>query len=75
MLERRAQRLHIAHDEKFRDMNGMRLMYQNVTYVATDGQQGMPAASTWMRKVWGLLQKAPEVFEMILLEFTRRYGC
>lgn len=31
----RAERLGIEHDEKYRNLNGMKMMFQNVAYVAS----------------------------------------
>lgn len=73
-LTKRADKLGIEHDEKFRNLNGMKMMFQNVVYIATDGQQGMSATSSSMRKVYGMLSKSPDVFELILQEFTKRYS-
>ena len=55
----RAQRLGIEHDEKYRNLNGMKMMFQNVVYVATNGQQGMSAASTAMKKVYEMQNTSP----------------
>ena len=41
VLNYRADRLGIAHDEKFRNVNGMNMTYQNMVYVMTNGQQGL----------------------------------
>lgn len=46
----RAERLGIEHDEKYRNLNGMKMMFQNVAYVASNGDHGMSAASSAMRK-------------------------
>lgn len=73
VLSVRAQRLGIEHDEKYRNLNGMKIMFQNVVYIATNGQRGMSASSSSMRKVYGLLNSTPEVFELILEEFAQRY--
>lgn len=72
-LVRRANKFGITHDEKFRNLNGMKLMLQNVIYIATDGQQGMSSTSSSMRKVYRLLNSAPDVFDLILDEFQKRY--
>ena len=74
VLTKRADKLGIEHDDKFRNLHGMKMMFQNVVYIATDGQQGMSATSSSMRKVYGMLSKSPDVFELILQEFTKRYG-
>ncbi len=73
-LTKRADKLGIEHDEKFRNFNGMRMMFQNVVYIATDGQRGMSATSSSMSKVYGMLSKSPDAFELILQEFTDRYS-
>lgn len=72
-LIKRADKLGIVHDEKFRNLNGMRMMFQNVVFIETEGKQGLSAASTSMQKVYSLLLSNPEVFEMILAEFNRKY--
>ena len=72
-LVKRADKLGIAHDEKFRNLNGMKMMFQNVVFIATEGKQVLSAASSNMQKVYSLLLSNPEVFEMILAEFNRKY--
>lgn len=72
-LLKRADKLGIAYDEKFRNLNGMKMMFQNVVFIATEGKQGLSAASSSMQKVYSLLLSNPEVFEMILAEFNRKY--
>ena len=69
----RAQKLGIKHDEKFRNLNGMKMMFQNVAYVASNGDHGMSAANSAMRKVYDMSNSSPEVFDLILKEFTKRY--
>ena len=69
----RAELLEITHDEKFRNENGMKMMYQNVVYIATNGQQGLSATSSRMQKVYSLLRTNPDVFMMILEDFNRHY--
>ena len=72
-LRKRAEVLGIPHDEKYRNLNGLKIMYQNVRYIATNGQCGMSSTSLSMRKVYGLLATAPEVFDLIQKEFEERY--
>ena len=69
----RAERLGIEHDEKYRNLNGMKMMFQNVAYVASNGDHGMSAASSAMRKVYDMSNSSPGVFDLILKEFTKRY--
>ena len=51
----------------------MKMMFQNVAYVASNGDHGMSAASSAMRKVYDMSNSSPEVFDLILKEFTKRY--
>ena len=69
----RAQKLGIKHDEKFRNLNGMKMMFRNVVYIATNGHQGLSSTSSSLQKVYKMLHTNPDVFELILEEFTRRY--
>ena len=73
MLNLRAQKLEINHDEKFRNLNGMKIMFQNVVYIATDGRQGMSSVSNSMRKVYDMSIISPEIFNSILEEFKSKY--
>jgi len=72
-LNKRADLLGIHHDKKFRNLNGMKMMYQNVVYVATNGKQGLSAVSHAIYAVYDMSQKSPDVFEMLLTEFNDRY--
>lgn len=72
-LAKRADKLGIEHDEKYRNYNGMKMMFQNVAFIATDGKKGLSAASMGMQKVYSLLVTNPDVFDMILEEFNQRY--
>ncbi len=44
-LKRRADFLHIEHDEKYRNVNGMRMIYQNVRDADTNGENGLSGTS------------------------------
>lgn len=72
-LNKRARILGIPHDEKFRNLNGMKLMYQNVSYVASHGMQGLSAASKKMYLVYDLFMTKREVFDLILHEYLNKY--
>ena len=73
ILRRRADLLDIRHDEKFRNISGMTMMYENVVYIFTHGQQGMSSVSKAMRQVAEMSEKCPDVFNLILSEFYRKY--
>ena len=72
-LNFRADTLGIKHDEKYRNISGMKMMFQNVVFIATDGGKGMSSVSNSMRQVYDLQRTSPEVFNMILQEFSKRY--
>lgn len=72
-LKKRADKLGITHDEKFRNYNGMKMMYLNIVYLATDGKYGLSATSIRMQKVYSLLLSNPDVFDMILEDFNHKY--
>ena len=44
-LNKRADALGIDHDEKYRNYNGMKIIFQNVRYADTDGEEGMANTS------------------------------
>lgn len=73
ILIQRAKVLGIEHDDVYRNFNGMKMMYQNVEYIASDGQHGLSGASKAFVEVYQMRNKCPYVFEMILHEFTRKY--
>lgn len=72
-LIRRADRLGVEHDDKFRNLNGMKMMYQNVQYIMSNGRYGLSASSTRMKKICALLTTNSDVFEMILEDFNQKY--
>lgn len=73
-LRRRAEVFNIPHDEKFRNLNGMKMMYHNVEYVSTWGDQGLSDASSLMREVYYLCKTNQVIFNQILSEFKHHYN-
>ena len=74
LLNRRADLLGIPHDEKFRNLNGMKLMYQNVVYIATNGATGMSSYSQLMEQTYNLAINDRELFEGQLSKFFVKYA-
>lgn len=72
-LNRRAEQFGILHDEKYRNMNGMKLQYQNVDCIATNGARGLSSYSEAMKIVFQMSQLCPKAFQLILREFNLRY--
>lgn len=73
ILNRRADILNIPHDDKFRNFNGMKCIFQNVRYVATDGEIGLPSASKLHYIVIDMYNNERERFDRILEEFYLKY--
>ena len=73
VLIKRAKTLGIEHDDVYRNFNGMKMMYQNVEFIASDGRHGLSGASKSFVEVYQMRNKCPYVFEMILHEFNRKY--
>ena len=72
-LNRRADTLNIKHDNKFRNFNGMKCIFQNVRYVATNGEAGLPSASKLHYTVIDMYHNERERFDKILEEFSQKY--
>ena len=73
ILNRRADILGIVHDEKFRNLNGMKCIFQNVRYLATDGEIGLPNASKLHSDIVDLYLNDRETFNAILQSFREKY--
>lgn len=61
-LNKRADFLNIQHDEKFRNLNGMKMIFENIRYVDTNGQKGLSDASNLIYNILDLYNKIPDVF-------------
>ena len=72
-LNRRADILGIVHDDKFRNLNGMKCIFQNVRYLATNGEVGLPNVSKLHSDTVDLYFKERDRFNMILKEFKEKY--
>lgn len=72
-LNRRAALLQIPHDEKYRNLTGMKMMYQNVVYAATNGERGLSCVGMKLRETYQLFLTNPTMFRIILKEFNQRY--
>lgn len=73
-LNHRADKLGIYHDEKFRNINGVKMIFQNIVYVATNGEKGLSAASESLKAVYELSNNNSFVFKLLLDEFNSRYS-
>ena len=72
-LNKRADILDIGHDEKYRNYNGMKKMFENIRYIDSNGENGLSGSSTLMREVIDLYHSNKYVFEQILKDFNAKY--
>ena len=63
----------IPRDEKYRNFNGMKLMYQNVCYIDSKGEKGMSASSKMMNYAYNMYFAESERFNDILSIFKNKY--
>lgn len=73
VLIHRADILKIEHDEKYRNYNGMKMIFENVRYVATNGEKGFSGAGQLIYDVINLYNNNLSVFYRILKEFNEKY--
>ena len=72
-LNRRADILGIVHDEKFRNLNGMKCIFQNVRYCATGGEVGLSNVSRLHKQTVELYFNDRKKFDEILNSFREKY--
>ena len=74
VLNKRAEQLNIPRDEKYRNVAGMKMMYQNLMYIANGETKGLSNVSQAMRIVFDMYQKCPSAFSLIQEEFWKKYA-
>ena len=73
-LNKRADTLGIDHDEKYRNYNGMKIIFQNVRYADTNGEEGMANTSKLIYDTVALFKNNKTVFYNILTDFNDKYN-
>ena len=73
-LNKREDILDIDHDYKFRNLNGMKMIFQNVLYADTDGEKGMANTSRLIYDTIDLYNKKNDCFTAILNDFNDKYS-
>ena len=56
-LNKRADILNIHHDEKFRNLTGVKMIFHNVQYVDTNGKEGLSSASSIIYEAVNMYKK------------------
>lgn len=72
-LRKRADFLKIQHDEKFRNLNGLKMIYENIKYVDTDGMDGLSNAGRLVYDTVKLYNEDNGRFRKISHEFNSKY--
>ena len=73
-LNKRAEILNIDHDYKYRNLNGMKIIFQNVRYADTNGEDGMANTSKLIYDTIDLYKKDYEHFTFLLNNFNEKYS-
>lgn len=73
-LNKRADIFGIEHDEKFRNYNGMKMIFENIRYIDTSGEKGLSCTSQLMQGVVDLYHNNSYIFNKIISEFNIKYG-
>lgn len=71
---KRADKLGIEHDEKFRNVAGLSMQRACILYVVTDGQAGFSSASRVHYDAYKLHQNDKEKFDAIVKEFYEKFS-
>lgn len=72
-LNKRADLLGIEHDEKYRNYNGMKMIFENIHYIDSKGEKGLSGSSELMRSVTELYHSNLYIFNQIAKEFNKNY--
>lgn len=73
-LNRRADIFGIDHDEKYRNYNGMKMIFENIRFIDTSGEKGLSCTSQLMKGVVDLYHNNSYIFNKIIDEFNIKYG-
>ncbi len=72
-LNDRADKLHIEHDEKYRNLNGVNMIFQNVRHIDMKDNAGLENASKLIGEVLKLYKEHNDLFRRILKDFYALY--
>lgn len=72
-LNARAEILKINRDLKFRNENGLKIIYENIRYVDTDGERGLGHHSKLIEEVVELYKTNQLKFQDTLRGFNSKY--
>lgn len=71
---KRAEKLNIKYDDKFRNSNGLHIQLSCILYVVTEGKLGNPHTSKLFYQIYSLYQSDRNKFNSILSGFYKKYS-
>jgi len=74
VLNKRADMLGIEHDDKFRNIAGIKMILENIRFVDEQGKNGLGNASAMSYYVVYMRKADRTHFNEILSEFNSKYG-
>lgn len=74
MLNKRADILEIKHDDKFRNYIGVKMIFYNVNYVDSNGEEGLSGASKMIYEAVDMYKNNYGDFQKVLNDFENKYS-
>jgi len=74
ILNRRADILGIEHDDKFRNVSGLKMIMENIRFVDEQGKDGLANTSNMACYIVYMSRVDKQRFNEILKDFYRKYG-
>ena len=74
MLNKRADILEIKHDDKFRNYTGVKMIFYNVNYVDSNGEEGLSCASKMIYEAVDMYKNNYGDFQKVLNDFENKYS-
>ena len=73
-LKKRAEKLALHVDEKFRNVVGLNMQLACIHFVVTGGKEGLSGVNKLFYQTYALYQTEPEKFHAILKDFNTKYA-
>ena len=74
ILNKRADMLGIEHDDKFRNLSGLKMIMENIRFVDEQGKDGLANTSNMACYIVYMSRVDKQRFYEILKDFYRKYG-
>lgn len=74
ILNKRADMLGIEHDDKFRNLSGLKMIMENIRFVDKQGKDGLANTSNMVCYIVYMSRVDKQRFYEILKDFYRKYG-